>query len=262
MHVLDLFSLAAPELSLTDISRQLGMHLPTAHRLVKTLEDAGLLIQAEQSDLYRLGPKLLTLGARMLDQHPVREVAGPYLRRLADELGQTVALSHYDDGEVVYLDCVQGTAPISIVCQPGARVPAHCVASGRVHLAHLDADNLDRLLARGLAPCRPELTIDAAALKAELAAVRERGYSIDDGTFRPGTLAAAAPMLDALGRPVGAIAVILFERDATMEEMHQLGRKLAALTRKISSTLGYTPPTTNGTPRPARARPSYQIDLP
>jgi len=256
MHVLDLFSLATPELSLTDISRHLEMPLPTTHRLVKTLEDAGVLAHVEGSDLYRLGPKLLALSARMLIQYPVREVAAPYLRRLAHELEQTITLTRYEHGEVIYLDCVEGAAPISIVCRPGARVPAHSVASGRVQLAYLDPGELDRLGAHGLVPGGPDSLVDARALRAELATIRERGYAIDDGNFRPGTRAAAAPILDALGQPVGAIAMVAFADDATVEQVHAIGRAILTATREISRTLGYAFPSSNGAAAGPRAAPA------
>src|SRR5690349_5735871 len=92
-QILELLSLAARPLSLQDLSQQLGMHASTAHRLLKTLEDEGLVARAAGTELYRLGPTILRLSTRMLSQYPVRDVAAPYLYRLASDLGLTASLS-------------------------------------------------------------------------------------------------------------------------------------------------------------------------
>src|SRR6266498_17541 len=92
-QVLELLSLAARPLSLRELSEQLGMHASTAHRLLKTLEDEGLITRPDATELYRLGPTILRLSTRMLSQYPVRDIAAPYLYRLSLDLGLTVSLS-------------------------------------------------------------------------------------------------------------------------------------------------------------------------
>src|SRR5262245_49615971 len=72
LQVLDLFSLASPELSLQEISGRLGMAASTTHRLLKTLEESSWLARVDGTELYRLGPRLLTLSGQMLMQYPVR----------------------------------------------------------------------------------------------------------------------------------------------------------------------------------------------
>lgn len=237
--VLDLFSLHQPELSLTAISTRLGMHPSTAHRLLKTMQDAGLLAQVAGAEAYRLGPKLLTLGGRMLLQHSVREVAAPILRQLTHELGETVGLSRYEDGFVVYLDCVEGPHPVSVTLRPGGRAPAHCVASGRAMLAHMEAGELDRLIARGLETCSPGTIANPDALARELGRIRARGYAVDDGDWRPGVRAAAAAVLDATGRPVASVTTVGFAGDLTMPRMHILGARVRSAAQEISRLLGH-----------------------
>jgi len=239
LQVLDLFSLATPELALHEISVRLGMAPSTTHRLLKTLEESAWLSRVEGTELYRLGPKLLTLGGQMLMQYPVREVAAPYLRRLAHQLGQTVGLSRYDDGSVVYLDCVEGPDPISLTLRLGGRAPAHCVASGRVLLAHFEPGEFERLVARGLGSCIPGMPVDVEALRCDLTEIRSRGYAVDDGAWRPGIRAAAAAVLDGTRRPIAAVTAVGFAGDLTIARVHESGVIIGRVAQEIARAMGY-----------------------
>jgi DNA-binding IclR family transcriptional regulator len=240
LQVLDLFSLTSPELSLQEVSGRLGMAASTTHRLLKTLEESSWLARVEGTELYRLGPRLLTLSGQMLMQYPVREVAAPYLRRLAHELGQTVGLARYDDGSVVYLDCVEGPGAINLTLRLGGRAPAHCVASGRVLLAHFEGGEFDRLAARGLNPCMPGGRVEIEELRHDLEQTRSRGYAVDDGDWRPGIRAAAAAVLDSTRRPIVAVTVVGFTGDLTLEELDRIGHVVHGVAQEIGCALGYS----------------------
>jgi DNA-binding IclR family transcriptional regulator len=137
VEILKLFSLAEPDLALQTIADRLGLSAATTHRLLQTLDDEGLLSRIPATDLYRLGPLLPSLSAQMIAQYPVRRLAAPYVQRLAHELRASVALSRFDHGEVLYLDCVvEGPSAVVLAIRTGARLPAHCVASGRALLAY------------------------------------------------------------------------------------------------------------------------------
>ena len=184
-QVLEILSLAARPLSLQELSQQLGMHASTAHRLLKTLEDQDLITRPDGTELYRLGPTILRLATRMLSQYPVRDVAAPYLYRLAADLGLTVSLAKYEDGYVTYLDCKEGPEPIHIVLRSGGTAPAHCVPSGWVQLAYLGNAELDRLAERGLCPNGSGTPIDLPSFRRHLETVRRNGYAVG-GDWLPG----------------------------------------------------------------------------
>ena len=148
LRILELLSAGQASLSLQDISNHLDLHASTTHRLLKTLEEQDYLARLLGSDHYRLGPKVLTLASRMLNNLPVRELAAPHIRRLSLELGESVALATYDAGDTVYLDCAEGLNTMGVFLRPGGRGPALSVASGRVQLAFRHAIELQHLLDR------------------------------------------------------------------------------------------------------------------
>jgi DNA-binding IclR family transcriptional regulator len=236
-QILDLLSLAARPLSLQELSQDLGLHASTAHRLLKTLEDEGLVARADGTELYRLGPTILRLSTRMLSQFPVRDVAAPYLYRLALDLGVTVAVSKYEDGYITYLDCKESPEPIHIVLRPGGTAPAHCIPSGWVHLAYRGDAAVDRLAERGLRPYGSGKPVELGLLKAHLHAIRERGYATG-GDWLPGVDGVAVPILDGADRPLAAISVIAFAGQIVDGQVPGMVAQMRQAADEIAAKLG------------------------
>lgn len=243
--VLDLLSLADRPASLQELSQQLGMHASTAHRLLKTLEDEGLVARADGTDLYRLGPTILQLSSRMLSQFPIRDVAAPYLYRLSTDLGLTVSLSRYEDGYITYLDCKESPEPIHIVLRPGGTAPAHCIPSGWVQLAYLGDAEVDRLAERGLCPYGSGKPVNVRALKRHLHTVRRRGYATG-GDWLPGVDGVAVAILDGAERPIGGISVIAFVGQIRAEHVPGMVAAMRHVADEIAAKLGFATPARRG----------------
>jgi hypothetical protein len=65
--ILDCFSTLDRHLSVAGIARQTGIPRGTAHRIIATLRDHGLLERDRGRDHYRLGMKLFEYGTTVLD---------------------------------------------------------------------------------------------------------------------------------------------------------------------------------------------------
>lgn len=238
VQILKLFSLAEPALSLQDISDRLDVPPPTAHRVIQTLEEEDLLSRIEGTDSYRLGPLLPMLATRAMAHYPIRRIAGPYLRRLAYDYEHTMVLMRYEDGQVVYLDSVEGTRPLILMLRPGSRIPAHCVAPGRASLALLDQREIDRYLSRDLEPCTARSIVDPKALLRELAAIRKRGYAVDDGDWVEGMRACSAAIINADGYPIATMTALAFASDLSLPRANEIGRALHDAALRVSAELG------------------------
>jgi IclR family KDG regulon transcriptional repressor len=247
-QVLEILSLAARPLSLQELSQQLGMHASTAHRLLKTLEDQDLITRPDGTELYRLGPTILRLATRMLSQYPVRDVAAPYLYRLAADLGLTVSLAKYEDGYVTYLDCKEGPEPIHIVLRSGGTAPAHCVPSGWVQLAYLGNAELDWLAERGLCPTGSGTPIDLPSFRRHLETVRRNGYAVG-GDWLPGVDGIAVPILDSFSRPIAAISAITFAGQLPATRVPEMVAAMRRAADEVAAQLGNLPSGERAGPR-------------
>jgi DNA-binding IclR family transcriptional regulator len=238
VEILKLFSLAEPSLSLQDISDRLDLSPATAHRVIQTMEEEDLLSRLPGSETYRLGSLLPMLATRAMAHYPIRRIAMPYLRRLAFDYEHTMVLMRYEDGNVVYLDSVEGTRPLILMLRPGSRIPAHCVAPGRASLARLDAKEVERYVARGLEPCTSKSIVEPKALMAELGAIRKRGYAVDDGDWVEGMRASAAAIINPDGYPIGSITALAFAADLSLSRANEIGRALQEAAARVSEELG------------------------
>ena len=248
-QILEILSLANRPLALQELSGALGLHASTAHRLLKTLEDEGLIARADGTELYRLGPTILRLSSRMLSQFPVRDVAAPHLYRLSLDLGMTVSLSTYDDGYITYLDCKESPEPIHIVLRAGGTAPAHCIPSGWVQLAYLGDGEIDRLAERGLCPYGSGKPVDLDELKQHLGDVRARGYATG-GDWLPGVEGVAVAILDGAERPLAAISTIAFAGQLDAAKIPDMVAAMRHAADEVAARLGISPPVRSAGLRP------------
>ena len=161
--------------------------------------DLGRLVEhgyarAEGGGRYVLGPRVLTMAGAMLQQHDSGAWAGPILRELHAEVGHTVHFAMLSDDEAVYLEkLVDPGLPYRFASRVGGRMPLHCTAIGKAILAALPPEE-GRVIDRLDCPARtPATLIYVGALREELAAVRERGFAVDDEENEATSVASAPP---------------------------------------------------------------------
>ncbi|CAB5280070.1 IclR family transcriptional regulator [Burkholderia multivorans] len=200
---------AGDAVSLADLAREVDMPKASLHRMLASLEAGGLVIREPgRRNAYAVGPRLARLGARVMLNAGARRLRHAILARLVADLGETCNLTMLHDTDVVYLDRVEADWPLRLDLKPGSRVPAHCSASGKLLLALLPRDERNALLrAMPLPRHTPNTIADPALLEAELDRIAHRGLAIDNEEFVPGIVCIAAPIVDAQGACVAAVAV-------------------------------------------------------
>ncbi|MCX5196682.1 IclR family transcriptional regulator [Streptomyces sp. NBC_00249] len=202
--VLGAFEGAEPRLSLTEVVRRSGIPRSSAHRILDQLVQLRWL-DREGRD-YRMGMRMLELGALASHHNRLRRAALPLLHALHEQTGQLVHLSVLDGAEVVCLERIGGSEATTVPSRVGGRMPAYSTASGKAILAFSDPDTVERVLAQGLRPRTPRTLVRPLALRSELAATRERGIAHDrEESFR-GICCVAAPLRGA-GRAIAAVSV-------------------------------------------------------
>lgn len=206
-RLLDLFTGQAPEWGVTDAALALNVPTSSAHDLLNTLAQTGLLRRV-QGSRYRLGLKLLTLSSTALDSFAVREHARPVMERLADRLSATVHLATLDETEVVYVDKVTPAGgPAIALSGVGRRLPLHCSAVGKALLAHQSPGTIGQTLEQLELGSLTDRTVNSLdALRFELAGSRRSGVARDREGSVVGVCCHAAPIVEA-GRATAALSI-------------------------------------------------------
>lgn len=234
-------ALAAPpgEWGIKELSLSLGLPGGTLYRLLATLEANGFVRQNEATKKYRLGLRLLELGNSVLRSLSVRDVAKPFLARLAEETRETSHLTIMAGDEVVYIDFAYSLEPIQLSVQVGGRRPVHCTASGKAILAYLPEKVFERIVSGGLKAYTPYTITDSERLVQELQMVREQGFAVNLCQMREDASGVAAPVLNHSGEVVAALGISGPSIRITSEVVPRLGSCVARAAAELSRELGF-----------------------
>ncbi len=241
LAVLSCFSSDRPALSLTDISQHLNIHKTTALRILSTLEALGYVKRDPQTKLYRPSLAVFKLGFVVLDSLEVRQLAAPYLKKLANTTDETVNLVALDNAEAVYIDRVASTHAVAAHRAIGTRLPVYCTSTGKALLAFLPADELAAVLEKIVWTKFTDTTLTTPeALLTELALVRQQGFATSNGEMIPELRAVAAPIYDSSGQVTAAVNISAPSHRVTFDDLVTRLAPLAVDTaRQISEALGY-----------------------
>src|SRR6266849_2239426 len=214
-------------LGVSELAERLGLARPTVHGLLQTLQTHGFVEQDRHSDKYQLGPGLLQLGYSYLDLNELRARSIQYSDRLAARASAAVRVGVMHGSSVVVVHHVFKPDAAFGVLEVGLQLPLHASALGKAILAYSPAQLVDDALAEQLAVLTKR-TLDPAALRRELAIVRDQGIATERDEAVLGESSAAAPIFDDAGHAVGAIGVV-----AATEELFPRG-----LARGIAAAVG------------------------
>jgi IclR family acetate operon transcriptional repressor len=194
-------------LRLTALAVELGLGKSTAHLLLQTLREDGMVEYDAASGTYRIGLRAFEIGTAAVE----RGGFGARLTGAMEELGrrcnESVSLGVLSAGSVLFVQRIESPEILRADIRPGTRMPLHASASGKALLASMTDDEVERLLP-DLLPATAQRTVrQRNALLAELRLVRERGYAAQVEEFVDGIAAVAAPVLDAGGRLLASLSI-------------------------------------------------------
>jgi DNA-binding IclR family transcriptional regulator len=195
-------------IGLADLSKRVGLHNSTTFHLVKTMVSLGYIRQEKDSKRYRVGRPLFALAASSLDEIEMVSVATPVLEDLARETGESSHFAVRMGDAVVVIARTSGPGAFQLADRVGVVRPAHCTALGKVILASLRPDQLQRFLQRvELKPSTEKSVTEIPALLREIDEVRQSGIAFDDGEFNLEVRCVAVPVKDFTGQIVGALGI-------------------------------------------------------
>src|ERR1700756_5244810 len=160
-------------IGLAELSKLVGLHNSTTFHLAKTMVSLGYIRQERDSKRYRVGRPLFALAASALDEIEMVNVATPIMEELSRETGESSHFAVRMGDAVVVIARTGGPGAFQLADRVGVVRPAHCTALGKVILASLGDDQLERFLARvALPPSTKKSITEPSVLLREIAEVR------------------------------------------------------------------------------------------
>ena len=239
-RILDILAETGSGIGLTDIADRLELHKSTAHRLIMVLESNRFVERNPVSGRYHLGSRLMELGLSAVSQLDVYQIAGPHLRTLVSETGETAHLAVLRDGEVVSLVSAESTQTLRTPVTVGSRTPAHCTSLGKAMLAFAPEEQVnDFLNGRTLKSYTRKTITSASRFKAELRAIRKVGYAVDNEEREVGLRCIGAPVCNSAGDVIAAVSIAGPAFRLTEDRIPLLSGAVIRTGARISASLGY-----------------------
>ena len=247
LDVLEALADAEGDISLSQLSENIGLPLGTVHRLLGSLVARGYAAQDRETRLYGPGPRLLEVAARAAGNRrfDLGRIARPALQRLTEATDETsnLVILHNDEG--VYSEQVTSPRLVRMFTEVGQRVPLYCTGSGKAILSALSPDLLEAYLAHTtLQGFTPRTITSAEQLRAELEIARQQGFALDDEERELGVCCVAAPIFDRFGHCLAALSISGPTARMSIERARALGSLVRQAADACSAQLGYCPPPT------------------
>lgn len=242
LAVICAFSSENPELAVSDVADLTGISRAASRRFLLTLVDLGYLTTNGRT--FSLTPRVLELGYAYLSAISLSELARPYMAELAGQLNEGVSISILDGIETVNVGRVEARGLVRITVPIGTRLPAHCNSMGRVLLAALAPEQLNKYFADATFEARTSRTVtDPAALRRILAKVHESGYALVDQELENGLVALAVPLHNVGNRVAAAMNVSTHSSRFDLPEIRRRYLPpLQAAARRIEEALRFAVP--------------------
>jgi IclR family KDG regulon transcriptional repressor len=180
LDILELLAKYEDGLTLTEIGEGLGYNVNTVSGLLNTLAVRGYVEQKAARGKWTLGPAFMLQGTHAKTRARLQKLLDPILLELHRESGgEAVFCSYVFNGKLEELTHIKGSHVLTVQADPGAGVCGqfHCWARGKVFLASLADDELEKLMQSYKFEKRgPNSIMDKATLISQIREIRENGF--------------------------------------------------------------------------------------
>ncbi|OEH86612.1 hypothetical protein BHU72_10170 [Desulfuribacillus stibiiarsenatis] len=230
-------------LTLTDISNKVNLHKSTVHRLLNSLEHRGFIEKVPDQDRYRLGMKIIELSSYAARSSDLIQTAIPEMKKLRDEMGETVSLYVRDHGERVRLHAIESTQTVRRIAIIGQRMPLYVGAASKILISYKPVEEQENIFNSSYWPKK----FDMKTYRENLQIIRNQGYATSFEERESGVAAVAAPVFYETGKIAAALALSGPIDRFPNELLSNIANKVKLSANHISNMLAYNQITSHDT---------------
>jgi DNA-binding IclR family transcriptional regulator len=242
LRVLGLFDEQHREWTLDQVAEASGIPRATAHRMLRTLQDARYVVLDPDTNRYHLGPAMLRGMYLSTGFEDLVRVARPYLEALSRETEESVTLAVDVDGVAVGVETIPSARPFRRKLALGTIIGDLANSSGKILCAFKSEEERRRILANP----HPQLTqftiTDPKKLAEELDNIRREGLAFDMEERDLGTCAVTAGVRDQSGTFIASVSVVVPTGRFGPEERTRYADAVRRCCAELSAFLGYSDP--------------------
>ncbi len=239
LSILELLIDRGRDLSITEISKELGMMKGTVHRVLSTLTARKFIQQNSKTKMYGLGVRTLEIGMDSKKERFLRVTMAPFLTELYETCRETVNAAVWEYNGIRYIYRLESEALLRISTTAGARFPGYCAATGKILLSYYSNEDIRQIysLDNSFKKYTQNTITSVDELIQEIEKVRVRKVAVDDEEALEGVYCVAAPILNGKGECVAAISISAPKNRATASTRDTLAKLVSETAGKISGSL-------------------------
>lgn len=239
LSVIRAFGADTPRMTLAQVAGRTGLSRAVARRCLRTLIQDGYALA--EGRLFRLSPKILDLGFAYLSSTYFLDAARPLMDEAARRTGEICALSVLDGSDVVFLHAARAPASriVTLNIVAGSRLPAYASSMGRVLLASLPKEDLDRFFKTAtLRRLTGRTQVNERKLRQAITRAGADGWSLVEGEIEGGLVSIAVPVRDRLTGTTAALNIVCHSNQVTSRQMTV---EFLPLLQKIAARISGSP---------------------
>jgi IclR family KDG regulon transcriptional repressor len=234
--LIDCLGRAGEPVTLGYVRSALGMPKSSTHWLLNELAALGIVRRTEDGR-YSLGPRLLYWGEAAADTFDLRAVAEQPMRRLRDQLGESVHLYVREHDTRICIAAVEARHELRPFIQLGRPLPLRVGAAGKLLLAFADREVRDLELRRAMADAPKTPNAPGSRLADQLEQILAERWATSVGEREEGVSAAATAVVDSRDRVVAALCISAPTTRLGRDRFGEMRRPLEQSAAEISALL-------------------------
>lgn len=226
-----------PDIRLSDIARNLNETKPRILRMLRTLEQRGMVQKSEKGG-FRLGNTVIVLGTAASTQVDLVRIANPIMEDVGQKVNETVQMRIIDNADALCIAKFEPTRDLRVHAMIGRRRPLHA-GSSKVLLAFLPPQIQEQLLPDQLDRFTPRTITRRSRLAAELQVIRKTGHCISRGEVSDQLVSVAVPVLAFDGSVIAALNIAAPAFRTEESDLQRFVLLLKDAAQEISKGLGW-----------------------
>jgi DNA-binding IclR family transcriptional regulator len=195
-----------------EIARLVDLKVPTTQQLLKTLQARSFLEFDEERRQYRVCLGVSLLAAACDPQQRLADLARPYVNKMHEEFGETVAVLRWGNNAAHVIDWREATHSLRVAAPSSNRIieMPHLMASGRVLLAFLEESAINGYIDKiDFSKEGRDQPRNRNEFLKMLSDISGKKYAETDNVCDSGIYALSVPVFDGSGRVLMAFACSL-----------------------------------------------------
>lgn len=239
MQLLDYFTPEHPERGVIELAELSGLLKSSVHNIMSTLSLCGIVEKNTNTGKYHLSSKIFEYYHTLVSTDKDRPFMKRAMQELANTTGENLYMAIPSGPEIIYVDAAYPQNALFARSIIGVKAEMYCTSIGKAMLAFLDEAAVQAVVKKGFTSYTPYTITTEEGLRAELEAIRLRGYALDNMEHENGIRCIGVPVFNYANKLTAALSISGPSLRISDERIPELAGLLLENAEKLKTVIDY-----------------------